>query len=104
MFLMPSKYEPCGLNQLYSLKYGTVPIVRATGGLRDTIQDFNTETGEGTGFVFQDYSGKALLSTIKRALGVYHRKRLWRKLMENGMSIDYSWESSAQKYLNLYIA
>lgn len=102
MFLMPSKYEPCGLNQLYSLKYGTVPIVRKTGGLADTIENYDPETGQGTGFVFKDYDALELLNTIKSALRVYQDKTAWSMLMKNGMKKDFSWESSAKKYLELY--
>jgi len=102
MFLMPSKYEPCGLNQLYSLKYGTVPIVRETGGLADTIQDYNPDTGEGTGFVFKNYDSDELLEVIKRALRVYPDKEIWTKLVKNGMQKDFSWQASAKKYEELY--
>ena len=90
MFLMPSKYEPCGLNQMYSLKYGTVPIVRATGGLDDTIQDFDLKSGKGNGFKFSEYSSKALLETVKRAVSVFEDKQKWLKLMKNGMNEDHS--------------
>jgi len=100
MFLMPSRYEPCGLNQIYSLKYGTVPIVRATGGLDDTIEPFDGKSG--TGFKFQDYTPKALLATIKRALEVYGSPKRWQHLMQNGMKKDYSWASSAQAYARIY--
>lgn len=103
MFLMPSRYEPCGLNQLYSLKYGTVPIVRKTGGLADTIEDYNPKTGQGTGFVFKDYDAQKLLEAIKRALKVYADKKLWVKLMQNGMKKDFSWKASAQKYTDIYL-
>jgi len=102
MFLMPSRYEPCGLNQLYSLKYGTVPIVRETGGLADTIQDYNPDTGEGTGFVFKNYDSDELLEVVKRALQVYQSKEVWTKLMKNGMQKDFSWQASARKYEELY--
>jgi starch synthase len=102
MFLMPSRYEPCGLNQLYSLKYGTVPVVRKTGGLADTIEDYDPKTGAGTGFVFKDYDPAELLDTIKLALRVYEDKEAWAKLMKNGMEKDFSWESSARKYVELY--
>jgi starch synthase len=101
MYLMPSRYEPCGLNQLYSLKYGTVPIVRATGGLDDTIQDVGS-SGNGTGFKFNKYDGKELLKTIQRAVKMYHNRKTWQKIMRNGMAKDFSWESSAKKYINLY--
>jgi len=100
MYLMPSRYEPCGLNQLYSLKYGTVPIVRATGGLDDTIQD--VDEGNGTGFKFKKYDSKELLKTIHRAMKAYHDPAGWKKIMRAGMAQDFSWESSARKYANLY--
>jgi starch synthase len=102
MFLMPSRYEPCGLNQLYSLKYGTVPIVRKTGGLADTIEEFDPKTGQGTGFVFEEYDASKLLHAIKQALGVYKNKKSWGVLMKNGMEKDFSWEASAGKYVELY--
>jgi starch synthase len=102
MFLMPSKYEPCGLNQLYSLKYGTVPIVRMTGGLADTIENYDPETGQGTGFVFKNYDAKELLNTIKLALRIYENKSAWIRLMKNGMMKDFSWVASAKKYLDIY--
>jgi starch synthase len=102
MFLMPSKYEPCGLNQIYSLKYGTVPIVRATGGLEDTIENIDPLTGTGTGFKFTKYKDTELLKTIKKALKVYQDKKIWTKIMKNGMGKDFSWEISAKKYLSLY--
>jgi starch synthase len=102
MFLMPSRYEPCGLNQLYSLKYGTVPIVRETGGLADTIQNYDPEAEQGTGFVFKNYDPDELLKTIKRALKVYQDKKKWKKLMLSGMQKDFSWEISAKKYIQLY--
>ncbi len=102
MFLMPSRYEPCGLNQLYSLKYGTVPIVRKTGGLADTIENYDPQTGQGTGFVFKNYDASELLHTIKLALKVYEDKNAWTKLMRNGMKKDFSWEASAKKYVEMY--
>ena len=102
LFLMPSKYEPCGLNQMYSLKYGTVPVVRATGGLDDTIQDFDLKSGKGNGFKFSEYSSKALLETVKRAVSVFEDKQKWLKLMKNGMNEDHSWKASAKEYVNLY--
>lgn len=102
IFLMPSREEPCGLNQLYSLKYGTIPIVRATGGLDDTIQDFNPTTCSGNGFKFVDYSSEALFSEIKKALELYNNMKLWKKLMLNAMKCNYSWEKSAKKYIELY--
>jgi starch synthase len=102
MFLMPSRYEPCGLNQIYSLKYGTVPIVRATGGLDDTIENWDPKTGKGTGFKFSEYSGDALLSTIRTALTAYKDREGWQKLMRNGMAKDYSWGASAKEYAKVY--
>jgi starch synthase len=102
MFLMPSRYEPCGLNQIYSLRYGTIPLVRATGGLDDTIQDYNPSTGEGTGFKFTAYSAEALLDTVKRALTAFGDPAKWKKLMQNGMKMDFSWDSSAREYCKLY--
>ncbi len=101
-FLMPSRYEPCGLNQLYSLKYGTVPIVRKTGGLADTIENYDPRTGDGTGFVFKGYDASELLETVELALSVYKDKGAWSTLMKNGMKKDFSWESSARKYVELY--
>lgn len=101
-FLMPSRYEPCGLNQLYSLKYGTIPIVRETGGLADTIINFNPKTGEGTGFVFRDYSSQALYKAVARAVRTFKNQVQWKKLMGNAMAQDFSWEASAEKYAELY--
>jgi starch synthase len=102
MFLMPSKYEPCGLNQLYSMKYGTVPIVRATGGLKDTVIPFDTGSGNGTGFVFTDYSAKELMIAVSKALILFQDKEKWRKLIKNCMSQDFSWDRSAKEYIELY--
>ncbi len=102
MFLMPSKYEPCGLNQIYSLKYGNVPIVRATGGLDDTIEPWNPRTGRGTGFKFSEYSGEALLLTIKEALKAFGEQNAWQTLMRNGMGKDFSWNASAREYVRVY--
>jgi len=102
MFLIPSRYEPCGLNQIYSLKYGTVPIVRATGGLDDTIEPWDARTGKGTGFKFSDYTGEALLATIKQALLAYRDPSSWQTLMRNGMSCDFSWGASAREYGKIY--
>jgi starch synthase len=102
MFLMPSRYEPCGLNQIYSLKYGTVPIVRATGGLDDTIEPWDARSGKGTGFKFSDYSGESLLMTIKQALAAYRDQTSWQTLMRNGMGRDFSWGASAREYGKVY--
>lgn len=102
MFLMPSRYEPCGLNQIYSLRYATVPIVRATGGLDDTVEDFHPSSLRGTGFKFKKYDGAELVKSVKRALRVFGNDGAWRALMKNGMVKDFSWESSARKYVHLY--
>ncbi|MBI4470864.1 MAG: glycogen synthase GlgA [Acidobacteria bacterium] len=102
LFLMPSKYEPCGLNQMYSLRYGTVPIVRATGGLDDTVQDFDRSTLQGNGFKFFDYEANRLLEKIYEALLVYADRPLWEILMRNGMTADFSWDRSALEYLDVY--
>ena len=85
LFLMPSRFEPCGLNQMYSLRYGTVPLVHATGGLHDTVRNFDARTGEGTGFTFYDYSPQALLGTLRWALGVFDNRDVWRRLQVRGM-------------------
>jgi starch synthase len=102
LFLMPSRYEPCGLNQIYSLRYGTVPVVRATGGLDDTIEQYDARGGQGTGFKFQEYSGAALLKTVQQALAIYRDKAAWKQLQLNGMAKDYSWTASASEYAELY--
>ena len=102
MFLMPSRYEPCGLNQIYSLRYGTVPVVRATGGLDDTITEFHAASGNGTGFKFARYDSGDLLKTIQRAVAVFGDATAWRKLVKNGMAQDFSWETSAKKYVQVY--
>lgn len=101
-FLMPSHYEPCGLNQIYSLKYGTIPIVRGTGGLDDTIINFNPETKKGNGFKFYLYTPEALVSSIKKALSVYKNKKLFQTLIKNAMTCDFSWTKSAKEYVKLY--
>ncbi|HEY8225165.1 MAG TPA: glycogen synthase [Pyrinomonadaceae bacterium] len=102
MFLMPSLYEPCGLNQMYSMRYGTVPIVRATGGLQDTVQHYNPADGTGTGFKFGPYDAGALLEKIREALYFYGRPEAWKKIQQNGMRVDNSWTAAAAKYLELY--
>ena len=101
MFLMPSRYEPCGLNQIYSLRYGTVPIVYNTGGLSDTVINWDEQAGNG--FVFNRFTTKALLKIVEQAVEKYANKNAWQKLIINAMKKDYSWTNSAQKYLNLYI-
>jgi starch synthase len=102
MFLMPSRYEPCGLNQIYSLKYGTVPIVRATGGLDDTIESWDARSAKGTGFKFSEYNGESLLLTIKAALQAFRDQTSWQVLMRNGMNKDFSWNASAREYGKIY--
>ena len=102
MFLMPSRYEPCGLNQMYSLAYGTVPVVRATGGLDDTIQPFDPGTGEGSGFKFAGTTSRALLEAVRAAVGLYRQPDIWRRLIRNGMACDFSWDRSAREYEALY--
>jgi starch synthase len=102
MLLMPSLYEPCGLNQIYSLRYGTVPIVRATGGLADTVSPFVAETKQGTGFLFNENSAEALLAEIHRALALFPDRELWQALQKNGMRENFSWDDSAAHYLNLF--
>jgi starch synthase len=100
---MPSRYEPCGLNQIYSLKYGTVPVVRATGGLDDTIEPFDPATKRGTGFKFQAYDGAALLDAVQEALAIYRSQpAMWRRIQVNGMGKDFSWQASAIEYARLY--
>ncbi len=101
-FLMPSKYEPCGLNQIYSLKYGTIPVVRATGGLEDTIVHYDPAAKKGNGFKFTRYDAKEFLNTIKRAIGFYSQPDHWKQLLRNAMTADFSWKRSAEAYLQLY--
>ncbi len=102
LFLMPSRYEPCGLNQMYSLRYGTVPVVRAVGGLADTVEEFDPLTGCGTGFLFQRYEAGEMVVTLRKAIAVHRQPTLWSALQRNGMSRDFSWRSSADGYDRLY--
>ena len=102
MFLMPSKFEPCGLNQMYSLRYGTVPIVRAVGGLDDTVQNWDAVSGTGNGFKFGDFSADKLLEKIYEARFAYADKDAWAKIQRNGMAVDNSWKNAARKYVELY--
>jgi len=102
IFVMPSRFEPCGLNQIYSLKYGTIPVVRATGGLDDTVQEWDPEKKTGTGFKFEAYEPQALLDSIDRALAAFYDKTQWRTLMENGMAQNFSWEKPAREYVAAY--
>lgn len=102
IFLMPSRFEPCGLNQIYSLKYGTVPVVRATGGLDDTVEEWNAKRNSGTGFKFERYEAQALLDAIDRALAAFWDKKQWSQLMQNGMAQNFSWDKPAREYAALY--
>ncbi|HEX8070153.1 MAG TPA: glycogen synthase [Pyrinomonadaceae bacterium] len=104
IFLMPSHYEPCGLNQMYSMRYGTVPVVRATGGLDDTVEDFDRARRAGTGFKFRPYTADALLSSLYEALYCYAEPEVWRVVQTNGMRADNSWQAAARKYVELYRA
>jgi starch synthase len=102
LFLMPSRFEPCGLSQMYSLRYGSVPIVHATGGLDDTIEAYEPASERGNGFKFAPYDAEALLATLQRALTLYHDRTAWVRLMQRGMQADHSWLKSAQAYADLY--
>jgi starch synthase len=102
MFLMPSRYEPCGLNQLYSLRYGTVPVVRRTGGLADSVTPFDAATGSGTGIVFNDYNAEAVNWAINTALDLYRQRSNWRRLVQNAMAQDFSWQRQMRQYSEMY--
>jgi len=102
LFLMPSRYEPCGLGQLISLAYGTASIVNPTGGLADTIEEFDPETGKGNGFLLSEYSAGGLVDALKRAIAVYRQKEPWQKLVNNMMQANFSWATSTKEYLRLY--
>jgi starch synthase len=103
MFLMPSRFEPCGLNQMYSHRYGTVPIVRATGGLEDTVRD-PSEEAPGTGFKFREATAPALVAAVRRALEVYRNPSQWKQIQQAGLGIDHSWDASAREYVKVYEA
>lgn len=102
IFLMPSKFEPCGLSQLIAMRYGSIPVVRETGGLKDTVPAYNPETGEGKGFTFKTYNAYDMLDAIWRAYGCYFDKKNWRKVVSNAMSSDFGWAVSAKKYVDIY--
>ena len=102
LFLMPSRFEPCGLTQLYGLKYGTVPVVHLTGGLADTIQSYDVKTGKGNGFILKKADSKHFILALKQALKVFRSEKAWTKLVKNGMRQDFSWRVSAKKYVQLY--
>ncbi len=103
MFLMPSRYEPCGLNQMYSMRYGTVPLVRRTGGLADSVRHFDPVTGgDGTGVVFNDYDAGAVMWAVGYALDLYRDPAIWQKLVRNGMAQDFSWSRQVPRYVDAY--
>lgn len=102
IFLLPSRYEPCGLSQMISFRYGSVPVVRNTGGLKDSVQEFDMKKRDGSGFTFTEYKPEALFSAIKRAISAYQQRELWRSLVKKDMSLDFSWKVSAKEYLKLY--
>jgi starch synthase len=102
LFLMPSRFEPCGLNQMYSLRYGTVPVVRAVGGLVDTVKPHNPKNGQGTGFLFANYHPAAMMQALGAALSAYPNKKVWTRLQKNGMRADFSWDRSAGEYVKMY--
>ncbi|MDY6863969.1 MAG: glycogen synthase GlgA [Thermodesulfobacteriota bacterium] len=102
IFLIPSRYEPCGLTQMYALKYGTIPVVRATGGLEDTIIPFDIQSGEGNGFKFGHYKPEALFKAVQDAVELFQNSNAWEKIRENGMKADFSWNRSARAYLEIY--
>jgi starch synthase len=102
IFLMPSRFEPCGLTQMYALKYGTAPLVRATGGLRDTVSDFDSARGTGNGFIFTEYSADAMVEAMARARRLFTDRAAWRRLMDNCFAADFSWTASARRYLRWF--
>jgi starch synthase len=102
IFLMPSRFEPCGLTQMYALKYGTVPVVRATGGLRDTIKEFDPATAIGNGFVFNEYDADAMVAALERAVRTFHDDTHWRRLMGNCFHANFSWDRAAREYLEWF--
>jgi starch synthase len=105
LFLMPSRYEPCGLNQLYSLRFGTIPVVRKTGGLVDTVVDATPSSialGKATGFMFEVASGHALLTSLQLALQLYKNRNVWERMMKAALAADFSWDQSAREYIKLY--
>jgi starch synthase len=103
IFLMPSAYEPCGMNQMYSLKYGTIPIVHKIGGLAETINEYNPLDKSGNGFVFEKHTAKDLIRAVKRALKIYKKNDIWKEMQLSAMKEDFSWDRSAKEYLELYM-
>ena len=102
MFVMPSRYEPCGLNQMYSLKYGTVPVVRETGGLADSVRQIDERSMTGDGILFRDFNADGLAWAMNRGLDLYRDRALWHKVIENGMRKDFSWQRQGQRYVELF--
>jgi len=102
LFLMPSRFEPCGLGQMIAMRYGSVPVVRETGGLADTVKDFDPRTGTGNGFTFREYEPLALYTALVRAVETYRHAEVWRRIQLAGMTADFSWAASARKYVDLY--
>ncbi len=102
MFLVPSYFEPCGLGQMIALRFGTIPVVRATGGLADTVHSFNAKTGEGNGFSFEEYTSEALIGSIRQALETFWDAPTWHRLVQNAMACDFSWSASAKQYIKLF--
>jgi len=102
IFLMPSRYEPCGLGQMIAMRYGAIPVVRHTGGLVDTVPELSSDMGRGNGFVFREYSAEALVSAVKKSLEAYQNTKAWVKLAERLMKLDFSWQNSARKYEAAY--
>jgi len=102
LFLMPSRYEPCGLNQMYSLRYGTVPLVRKTGGLADSVRPFDPASGDGTGIVFEHFNAAAVVWALETGIKLFRDPELFRRLMLNGMKEDFSWDQQAERYLAIY--
>ena len=102
IFLMPSRYEPCGLTQMYAMKYGAIPVVRGTGGLEDTISPFDPATGEGNGLKFYPYDSKAFLNAVLQAVDIYSDPARWHQVMHNTMKMDFSWDRSAREYTDIY--
>jgi starch synthase len=102
LFLMPSRFEPCGLNQMYSLRYGTPPVVHRTGGLADTVEPFDAATGEGTGFVFGHFDSQGIRWALDQALDTFSHRETWERLMRNGMAKDFSWDVQGEEYVELF--
>ena len=102
IYLSPSKYEPCGLNQIYSLKYGTIPIVSSVGGLFDTVDDLSEDATDGTGIILEELSAKAIVKAVKKAIELFKDKERWVEIQKRIMEEDFSWEISAKRYLDIY--